>query len=125
MVRGCGCSQAVVYLRRYSSMLYSPDGAAIPPSKGVVSIALFGLGRAGSIHLANLVANPRVMYSVLKREEVGSIICQLSFFRVYKVRLAYVVEADKEKCQGVKKMWNMEEGDGSRQTIFVQPDVRW
>ena len=56
-----------------------------------MSVALFGLGRAGSIHLANLVSSPRA-------------------------RLAYVVELDEKKCEWARNKWNLGE-----RTAFIQP----
>jgi len=48
-----------------------------------VQLAIFGLGRAGGIHLANIVANPRV-------------------------KVAYIVESDKAKWEPVKLRWSLE-----------------
>ena len=38
--------------------------------KGRVGIALFGIGRAGSIHIKNLAANPRVNVRWIVEEDV-------------------------------------------------------
>ena len=51
-------------------------------SNRVVDMALFGLGRAGSIHLANMMANP-------------------------KVKIAYIVESDVDKWGVLKERWNL------------------
>ena len=51
-------------------------------SSSVVTLALFGLGRAGSIHLANIVANR-------------------------KVELKYIVESDQSKWASVKTKFNL------------------
>ena len=48
----------------------------------VINLALFGLGRAGCIHLGNIISNPRV-------------------------NLVYVVESDKSKWQVCKDEWNL------------------
>jgi len=47
-----------------------------------VTLALFGIGRAGSIHLANILANPRV-------------------------ELKYVVEQDKSRWEPCRVRWNL------------------
>ena len=57
-----------------------------------ISLAIFGLGRAGSIHLANIIANPRV-------------------------KVLYIVEADKSKWEPVKMKWSLEV------TKFIHPDT--
>ena len=55
---------------------------ATAESSSVVTLALFGLGRAGSIHLANIVANR-------------------------KVQLKYIVESDQSKWASVKTKFNL------------------
>ena len=50
--------------------------------KESVRVALFGMGRAGSIHLANIIANPRV-------------------------ELAYIVESDSSIWKGARTKWNL------------------
>lgn len=50
--------------------------------KSSVRVALFGIGRAGSIHLANIIANPGV-------------------------ELAYVVESDSSISDGCRTKWNL------------------
>ena len=54
------------------------DKGAPGESSSVVTLALFGLGRAGSIHLANIVANR-------------------------KVELKYIVESDQSKWASVRQ----------------------
>lgn len=49
----------------------------------IVRLAIFGLGRAGTIHLANIIANPRV-------------------------RVTHIVEADTTKWEPVRLKWNLE-----------------
>ena len=51
-------------------------------TSSVVTLALFGLGRAGSIHLANIVANR-------------------------KVELKYIVESDQSKWASVRNKFNL------------------
>ncbi len=51
-------------------------------SKGPLRLALFGLGRAGSIHLSNIIANARI-------------------------ELVYIVEADQEKAEKVRARFNL------------------
>lgn len=53
-----------------------------PASKPPLVAAIFGLGRAGSIHLSNIVRNPRVI-------------------------LKYVVEDRTEKFDDLKRYWNL------------------
>lgn len=55
-------------------------------------MALFGIGRAGSIHLSNIIANPRV-------------------------ELAYIVESDSSIWEGCRAKWNLNDT-----TTFVHPD---
>lgn len=64
---------------RYKSNIGPADGE----SQSVVSLALFGLGRAGSIHLSNILANPRV-------------------------QLKYIVEADRTKWEPSRARWNLQ-----------------
>lgn len=59
----------------------------------VKRVALFGAGRAGSIHLANIVANPRI-------------------------ELAYIVESDSSNWDTCSKKWNLT----SSKTTFLHPD---
>ena len=59
----------------------------------VKRVALFGAGRAGSIHLANIVANPRI-------------------------ELAYVVESDSSSWDACRSKWNLSENS----TAFIHPD---
>ena len=56
-------------------------------------VALFGAGRAGSIHLANIVANPRI-------------------------ELAYVVESDSSSWKACRATWNL----AASKTTFLHPD---
>ena len=67
--------------------------ASVPAELRVIQLALFGLGRAGSIHLANIIANPRV-------------------------ELAYVVESDKSRWGWCREKWNLGKG-----TKFLWPQV--
>jgi len=62
----------------YNRAVAVAGGPAAPP----VRLAVFGLGRAGSIHLANILANPRVV-------------------------LAYVVESDTARWEAVRARWNL------------------
>ena len=62
----------------YNQAVAAAGGPAAPP----VRLAVFGLGRAGSIHLANILANPRVV-------------------------LAYVVESDTARWEAVRARWNL------------------
>ena len=48
-----------------------------------VRLAIFGLGRAGCIHLSNIIANPRV-------------------------KVVYIVEADQTKWEPVRTRWSLE-----------------
>jgi len=63
--------------KRYTDYI-NPEGS----TSEVVTLALFGLGRAGSIHLANILASPRV-------------------------ELVYIVEADRSKWGPSKDRWNL------------------
>jgi len=63
---------------RYTSYISSQVGVSTAP----VNLALFGLGRAGSIHLSNILANPRV-------------------------NLRYIVEEDKSRWEPSKIRWNL------------------
>ena len=56
----------------YKYQTYTENLACLSAISAPVRLAIFGLGRAGSIHLGNIVANPRV-------------------------RLAYIVESDTSK----------------------------
>ena len=69
------------------------DGKEVKTAK-VVKMALFGIGRAGSIHMTNLKGNSRV-------------------------ELAYVVEADKSKWELAREKWNL-----GKDTKLLHPDVR-
>jgi len=64
---------------KYSNF-FSKDNSAVAP----VNLALFGLGRAGSIHLSNIIANPRV-------------------------NLRYIVEMNRELWEPAKVRWNLKE----------------
>jgi len=57
---------------------FSKDGQGVEP----VNIAIIGLGRAGSIHLANVIANPRV-------------------------NLKYIVESNRDIWESTKVRWNL------------------
>lgn len=57
-------------------------GPKVPEHLRVLRVALFGLGRAGTIHLGNIIGNPRI-------------------------ELAYIVEADTGKWQLCKEQWNL------------------
>ncbi|CAL4068627.1 unnamed protein product [Meganyctiphanes norvegica] len=57
-------------------------GKVIPDDLAVLNVALFALGRAGSIHLGNILRNPRL-------------------------RLKYIVEADENKLKRVQKEWRL------------------
>ena len=59
----------------------------------VKRVALFGTGRAGSIHLANIVANPRI-------------------------KLAYIVESDSSSWEACRTKWNLT----ASKTTFIHPD---
>ena len=59
----------------------------------VKRVALFGTGRAGSIHLANIVANPRI-------------------------KLAYIVESDSSSWEACRTKWNL----AANNTTFIHPD---
>lgn len=63
---------------QYEENLSCSSGAA--PS--TVKLAIFGLGRAGTIHLSNIIANPRV-------------------------QVTHIVEADTAKWEPVKNKWNL------------------
>ena len=54
----------------------------VPENLRVVRVALFGLGRAGTIHLGNMIGNPAI-------------------------ELKYIVEADVSKWQLCKDQWNL------------------
>jgi myo-inositol 2-dehydrogenase/D-chiro-inositol 1-dehydrogenase len=49
-----------------------------------VRLALFGIGRAGSIHLANIIGNSRI-------------------------NLRYIVEADRDRWPSIRKRWNLKD----------------
>ena len=68
--------------------------ANVPENLRVLRLALFGAGRAGSIHLKNIVANPRI-------------------------DLIYIVESDEGKWEEVRKRWNLKEN-----TTFLRPEVQ-
>lgn len=65
----------------------------VPKELRVIRLALFGLGRAGSIHMENILGNPRI-------------------------KLAYVLEADTSKWDVCKEEWNL-----SDDVIFLEPKV--
>ena len=67
--------------------------ANVPENLRVLRLALFGAGRAGSIHLKNIVANPRI-------------------------DLIYIVESDEGKWEEVRKRWNLKDN-----TTFLRPEV--
>ena len=69
------------------------DSHNIASSTQVKRVALFCAGRAGSIHLANIVANPRI-------------------------ELAYVVESDSSSWEACRAKWNL----GASKTTFLHPD---
>ena len=64
--------------RQYEENLSCSSGFA--PS--TVKLAIFGLGRAGTIHLSNIIANPRV-------------------------QVTHIVEVDTTKWEPVKNKWNL------------------
>ena len=67
-----------------------------------VRLAIFGLGRAGCIHLSNIIANPRV-------------------------KVAYIVEADSSKWEPVKTKWSLEKTTflhpESAEKVYQDPEV--
>jgi len=68
----------------YKYQEYTENVACNAASLGAsVKLAIFGLGRAGCIHLANIIANPRV-------------------------KVTYIVEADANKWEPVKERWGLE-----------------
>ena len=69
------------------------DSHNISSKAQVKRVALFGAGRAGSIHLANIVANPRI-------------------------ELAYVVESDSSSWEACRAKWNL----AASKTNFLHPD---
>ena len=69
------------------------DSHNISSKAQVKRVALFGAGRAGSIHLANIVANPRI-------------------------ELAYVVESDSSSWEACRAKWNL----AASKTTFLHPD---
>lgn len=70
----------VNYLQGLSSM--TTDDKATSGHCQIISLALVGLGRAGMIHLANILANRRI-------------------------QLKYIVEGDQDKWTSVKQRWNL------------------
>merc|ERR1711884_427249 len=75
---------------KYQKFLDSHNTAS---NTQVKRVALFGAGRAGSIHLANIVANPLI-------------------------ELAYVVESDSSSWEACRAKWNL----GASMTTFLHPD---
>lgn len=71
-------------------------------SHGKVTLALIGLGRAGSIHLANLITNTRVVlkYAVEeqkeRREEIEKLLGSTSVTKVVATDQLDVILKDKE-----------------------------
>jgi len=63
---------------KYTNYISNNTGTPTKP----VNLALFGLGRAGSIHLSNILGNPRV-------------------------NLRYIVEADQSRWDPAKVRWNL------------------
>ncbi|XP_023332543.1 uncharacterized protein LOC111704521 isoform X2 [Eurytemora carolleeae] len=64
---------------RYTNFFTKDIGSSSP-----VCLALFGLGRAGSIHLSNIIASPRL-------------------------NLRYIVEANKDLWEPAKARWNLKD----------------
>ena len=64
--------------RQYEENLSCSEGS----SPSIVKLAIFGLGRAGTIHLSNIIANPRVT-------------------------VTHIVEADTTKWEPVRNKWNL------------------
>jgi len=67
-----------------------------------VRLAIFGLGRAGCIHLSNIIANPRV-------------------------KVVYIVEADQTKWEPVRTRWSLESTKfvhpDNADAVYKDPDV--
>ena len=81
--------------RRYMDSVITPEKyASVPDDLKVIRLALFGIGRAGAIHLKNIVANPRI-------------------------DLIYIVESDEAKWGECRQRWNLKD-----QTTFLKPEVR-
>eukprot|EP00088_Acartia_fossae_P065434 TRINITY_DN806_c0_g1_i1.p1 TRINITY_DN806_c0_g1~~TRINITY_DN806_c0_g1_i1.p1 ORF type:complete len:390 (-),score=86.89 TRINITY_DN806_c0_g1_i1:164-1333(-) len=68
----------------YKYERYKESVSAQGKHSAPVNAAIFGLGRAGSIHLANIKANPRV-------------------------NLKYIVEANTAIWEGIKNQWNLKD----------------
>jgi len=68
----------------YKYQKYKESVSAKDKPDAPVNIAIFGLGRAGSIHLANIRANPRV-------------------------NLRYIVEANDKLWEGIREHWNLKD----------------
>ena len=82
----------------YTENLASDISSTSPP----VRLAIFGLGRAGTIHLGNIIANPRVS-------------------------IAYIVEADSSKWDQVKTKWSLDKTTflhpDSAGKVYEDPEV--
>ena len=87
----------------YKYQTYTENIACdVSSSSSPVRLAIFGLGRAGTIHLSNIIANPRVI-------------------------VAYIVEADSSKWESVKTKWSLEKTTflhpDSAEKVYKDPEV--
>ena len=87
----------------YKYQTYTENIACdVSSSSSPVRLAIFGLGRAGTIHLSNIIANPRVI-------------------------VAYIVEADSSKWESVKTKWSLEKTTflhpDSAEKVYQDPEV--